>query len=740
MTGSQPARPLRTGLLILACLGAIPPRTAKAQPQPQAKPASEANPGQFFLIEEPINSEALERIKAATKQLLARTVAQRTPAPTLVFEFRPGKAQPGSSGFGTSFELANYISTELGGAKITVAYVPQPLKGYAVLPALACDELVMGPDASIGPITPDGEAVKVDYREPVKILARRKGKDQDLFAGLLDRDADLKLVRTADRQSHYLLPENLEAFRKANPVADADVISAWEGGSRGVLTSSRAREEGIAKLRANDAVELANVYRLPPGALSSDPTLLNEPRPVWIAIEGRIDSGKEAYLRRRIEQARREGVNLVFFKINSQGGLSIPANNVASVIADLKGIKTVAYVDDRAMGVSTLIALACDDIVFRRGAQVGNVQQMLTGGGRNQFQDLTPGQLDSLAKRAEGLASQKGHPGAVARAMVDRNARIMLATNANTGAPALVLESTVVANPETYLNPSIVKEPGKALVVRSGEAGVYGLGQEVEDDEAFKALYGLRGKTIRVDGPTWVDGLVTTLNDPFVSWVLLFVGVFMLILEIKMPGVGLPAITSGLAFLLFFWSRYLSGTADQLEILLFLVGLICLGLELFVFPGFGVFGMSGFLMIVASIVMASHTFVWPTQEYEYRQMAGTLFQVVGVMVGVGVGIALFGRYMPSLPVFNRMVLKPELSEGSGLDDAGSKPPAEEGYQSMAFLMGETGRTTTVLRPTGKARFGNLLIDVRADGYYIERDSLIEVVDVQGMQVIVKPIR
>ena len=113
------------------------------------------------------------------------------------------------------------------------------------------------------------------------------------------------------------------------------------------------------------------------------------------------------------------------------------------------------------------------------------------------------------------------------------------------------------------------------------------------------------------------------------SWVLLFVGVFMLILEIKMPGVGLPAITSALAFLLFFWSRYLSGTADQLEILLFLVGLICLGLELFVFPGFGVFGLSGFLLIVASIVMASHTFVWPTQEYEYRQMAGTLFQVVG---------------------------------------------------------------------------------------------------------------
>jgi len=54
-------------------------------------------------------------------------------------------------------------------------------------------------------------------------------------------------------------------------------------------------------------------------------------------------------------------------------------------------------------------------------------------------------------------------------------------------------------------------------------------------------------------------------------------------------------------------------------------------------------------------------------------------------------------------------------------------------------MGETGRTTTVLKPTGKARFGKMLVDVLADGYYIDRDVLIEVVDVQGMKVIVKPI-
>jgi len=61
----------------------------------------------------------------------------------------------------------------------------------------------------------------------------------------------------------------------------------------------------------------------------------------------------------------------------------------------------------------------------------------------------------------------------------------------------------------------------------------------------------------------------------------------------------------------------------------------------------------------------------------------------------------------------------------------------DGYESLAFLIGESGRTTSPLRPTGKARFGNLLIDVTADNFFVESDCLVEVVDVHGTRVIVK---
>ncbi len=197
------------------------------------------------------------------------------------------------------------------------------------------------------------------------------------------------------------------------------------------------------------------------------------------------------------------------------------------------------------------------------------------------------------------------------------------------------------------------------MTVTAEDAASYGLGQVVNDDEELKGLYGLRGRAIRVDGPGWVDSLVTILTDPYVSWLLLFVGVFMLVIELKLPGIGLPAIISALAFLLFFWSHYLSGTADQLEIILFLIGLVCLAVEIFVFPGFGVFGMSGILLMLCSIVLASHTFIWPTQDYEYQELGHTLLQVTGMLVAVGGCADRSGPIFPSLPFFNRLVLKPE---------------------------------------------------------------------------------
>ncbi len=697
---------------------------ARAQDDAPAPRPDAATFGQFFTVEQPIQSDDVARLKAAARAVVDQNANQGR-RPVLVFEIRPGATE-----FGVSYDLASFIAGRLTGAK-TVAFVPEPLNGYGALVALACDEIVLGPAAAIGPITPEDEEVDRGLVEPVRRLAQRKGRDPELAIGMLDREADLRRVKTADGQTRYVTAAGLAALRE-----QAEIVEdrpAWDAGARGVVQAERARAEGLARLLASDRADLARAYNL--SGTANDPTLGGEVVPLWIRLNGPIDSGADSYVRRRLAQAREQGVNLIILQIDSPGGQDEPADRMAEALSALEGAKTVAYIDDRALGVAALLALGCDEIVLRRGARLGDVSKLLVGrDGRGE--ELDDRQREALIARAEALAVKNGYPPAVARALIDPNAAVIEARDNQTGAAALLSEAELAAEPDRFARQGVRKEPGEVLTVTSEDAASYGLAAHVvDDDDGLKQLYGLAGVNVPVAGPTWVDALVSTLNTPWASGLLLFVGLFMLVLELKLPGIGLPAITSALAFLLFFWSRYLSGTADQLEILLFLVGLICLALELFVFPGFGIFGMSGILLVLLSVVMASHTFVVPTEEYQYRQLGQTLLQLVLTIVAVIVGAVVFGRYFPSLPLFNRMVLKPESAEEAAIDP-GAKPVADADHP-LAFLLGEIGRTTTVLRPSGKARFGDLLVDVAAAGAYIEPDSFVEVVEVRGARVLVR---
>jgi membrane-bound serine protease (ClpP class) len=715
----------RLAVLIALCFA---PRLDLHAQQPAT--TAGVQPGQFFAVAEPIDHATIESLSAAIRPYIQR-LATTGHSPVLIFEFLPGDSPATRTSFGAATDLAEFLTKDVSGAKKTVAYVPESLSGYAVLGVLACDEIVLGPRASLGPIAPDGEDVSPSKKAVVRELATRKGRDPNLLLGMLERNADLREVKTSDRQTHYVFAADLLEFQRTHEVLESQ--PAWEGGRRGILTAERARQ-GFARLLAENRSQVAEVYRI--SSASDDPTLGGPINPVRIRIEGALGANNEAYLLRKISEAQNEKVNLIFFEIDSEGGLDGPANKVAERIARLKGIKTVAFIDNRALGVSSLVALACDDIVFRKGARLGDITRTVaerSGGSA----DLDPRTAEILADRASELARQKGHPAAVARAMVDRDAVVQLARDTQTGAVTFILEAQKQADPTRYEILETLHSAGDVLTLTDETARRMGISERVvKDFGELQTVYGLRGRSIRRDGPTWVDTLVFTLNTPFMKGLLLFIGFFMLVLELKLPGIGLPAITSALAFLLYFWSSYLGGTADQLEILLFLVGIVCLALELFVFPGLGVFGMSGVLLILVSVVMASHTFVWPTQDYEYRQLGQTLLQVTIAIVGVIACAAVFGRYFPSMPFFNRMVLRVEPAAET---DPKRGEPLAEPATSYFFLLGETGRTSTVLKPTGKARFGELLLDVSAERSYIEADRLVEVVDVIGSRVVVREV-
>ena len=97
-------------------------------------------------------------------------------------------------------------------------------------------------------------------------------------------------------------------------------------------------------------------------------------------------------------------------------------------------------------------------------------------------------------------------------------------------------------------------------------------------------------------------------------------------------------------------------------------------------------------------------------------------------MGAGIAALALGRYLPKSTLFKKM----ELAAATN---------TAEGYSSSRHeaksLLGATGIAETNLRPSGKGRFGNELVDVVTEGDLIEKGKPITIVEVQGSRVVVK---
>jgi membrane-bound serine protease (ClpP class) len=270
-------------------------------------------------------------------------------------------------------------------------------------------------------------------------------------------------------------------------------------------------------------------------------------------------------------------------------------------------------------------------------------------------------------------------------------------------------------------------------LIRGQDAKNYPLGiREVEDFSRLKAMYGLENDPTLLE-PGWVDTLVDALAHPGVRILLLVIGFVALYAELHSPGIGVAAFVALVCFILFFWSQFLGGTAGWLEVVLFVAGLACLLLEIFVLPGFGIFGLGGGVMILASLILASQTFIIPHNAYEMAEFQTSLFTVGSAIVGIIAAIALLNRWLPQTPVLGRMVLQPPSEEEA---EAISE---SESLTHFENLLGRQGTATTPLVPGGKARFGKEVYDVMTDGQFVPRNAAVEVVELRGNWIVVRPI-
>lgn len=413
-----------------------------------------------------------------------------------------------------------------------------------------------------------------------------------------------------------------------------------------------------------------------------------------IAIEGMIDLGLAPFLSRTIREAQAAGAAAVLLDINTFGGRVDAAVAMRDALLNAP-VRTIAFVNQRAISAGALIALACDTLIMTKGGTIGAATPVLSGAGETQPADEKS--VSYVRSEFRATAETRNRPPEFAEAMVDADVEI-----------------------------AGVIEQGKLLTLTTSQALEHQVAELTADTlDAALAAAGLPGADVRIARQTWAETLVRFLTQPVVSSLLMTVGLLGLLVEIRTPGFAIPGAIGVLSLGLFFWGHWIVQLAGWEELLLVSIGVLLLTLEVFVIPGVTVAGIAGIVALVAGLGM---TLVGAGAT------ASAVITALGrvalsILLAMASAFALF-RVLPRLPFGRRLVL-----------DTGMA--AERGYvsapESDHRWLGRTGTVLSPLRPAGIAEFDGARVDVVSEGGFVEVGTSVDVIRVDGNRIVVRPV-
>ncbi|MCG8448569.1 MAG: hypothetical protein MI725_03190, partial [Pirellulales bacterium] len=488
------------------------------------------------------------------------------------------------------------------------------------------------------------------------------------------------------------------------------------------------------KYLASHREGLAKALGVSPEELHEEDRLGDDWQPVMVDVVGPITSRLASQIETMVgTELERGRTNWIGVRIDSAGGDLAASVRLATFLAGLdpNSVRTVAYVPAEASGGAALVALSCRQLVMHSQARLKARdlrQEDREAGFAEQLEAARTALHDSLAPRAE-------QNGSLLTAMIDPGVELFQYQNKTTGETSVMSAAEVAGRKdrEDWRRRAPLQEAKAALVLDGLRAKELDLAwQTIESFDELKQLYGIEIEP-RTLTPNWALELIEALASPGFAIVLIMVSVWGIYFELRAPGIGVGAFVAAVGLLLFFWSMYLNGTAGWLEVLLLLAGLCFILLEIFVLPGFGIFGLGGAALVIASLVLASLTFVWPQSEAELQELTHSVGTVALAGIGVMAFVIVSRRYLPHAPVLRNVVLEPPPPEERAvLSD-------REALVDYSDLIGLRGVATTHLRPAGKAEIDHELIDVIAEGEPLDRGTPVVVIDAHANRVVVRAV-
>ncbi len=431
-----------------------------------------------------------------------------------------------------------------------------------------------------------------------------------------------------------------------------------------------------------------------------------EPGPVVVVpIRTEISPAQFFFLRRALKDAERRNASAVILDMETYGGEVKAALDSMDALLKTK-VPTFTFVNNKAISAGALIALATQQIYMSPNAVIGAAAPVQSGG-----EDLSKTMADktvsALSAMARAASQKNGHNADIADAFINKEKELKIGDVVINGSGGLLTLSAQEAVKPYDGKPLLAVAVVDSLAELLKRAGLSN-GVERLEPSGFEQI------------AFWVTSLAPLL---------LLGGIAGAYIEIKTPGFGVPGIISVICFTFFFAGHYIAGLSGWEVVVCFAIGLALVLGELLLHPGTVLPGLAGALMMVGALVWAMvdrypNEPLWPSETMLMRPLINVGIAFAGAIVFA----TLVAKYLPKTALYRRIALIAVLPPGV----EHSMPES-----NRALATGAAGVAKTMLRPSGKATFGEHVFDVVAEGEFIDAGSSVRVTLVEGARVVVE---
>ena len=427
-----------------------------------------------------------------------------------------------------------------------------------------------------------------------------------------------------------------------------------------------------------------------------------------IDLKKEIGSTTWLYIQKGFAQANDEKADAVLIHMNTYGGEVLYADSIRTKIINSK-IPVYVFIDNNAASAGALIAIACDKIYMRKGASIGAATVV------NETGVQMPDKYQSYM-RATMRSTAESHG---KDTIINGNDTIYKWKRDPLIAEAMVDDRTVIPN---------IIDSGKTLTFTALEAVKYGYCEGIAEsvDEVLTKNLQYSNYELVAFEPTLLDNIKGFLMSSIIQGLLIMLIIGGIYFELQTPGIGFPLGVAITAAVLYFAPLYIDGLASNWEILIFIIGLVLLGIEIFVIPGFGIAGISGIALIVTGLTLSMLNNV----DFDFKPVntADIGKALLTVISGIALSFTLIiyiSSKIGTKGVFSKLALKASMDNTSG-------------YVGVSMdelkLVGKTGFASTVLRPSGKVSVDGVVFDAISEDGFIEKGMKVSVSKYEAGQI------